>query len=102
MAHLVLARHRAGGGVAVEERHQGHQESRGAEAALQTVRLPECLLQWIERAVGRRETLDRRHRAAFRLHGEHQAGADRLAVDEHRARAADTVLATHVGAGELE
>ena len=32
-----------------------------------------------------------------RLHGEHEAAADRLAVDDHGAGAADAVLATDMG-----
>ena len=39
---------------------------------------------------------------AVELRGEHQARARRLAVDQHRARAADAVLAAGVGAGEVE
>ena len=37
-----------------------------------------------------------------RLHGEHQARAHRLAVDQHRAGAADAVLAADLGAGQPE
>ena len=37
---------------------------------------------------------------AFGLHREHQAGAHRLAVDQHGAGAADAVLAADMGAGE--
>ena len=36
---------------------------------------------------------------ARRLHRKHQAGAHRLAVDDHRAGAADAVLAADMGAG---
>ena len=39
---------------------------------------------------------------AVGLHGEHQAGAHRLAVEQHRAGAADAVLAAGMGAGEPE
>ena len=57
-----------------------------------------------ERALQRMEliaTREARHRAdllALRLHGEHQAGARRLATDEHGARAAHAVLAADVRA----
>ena len=37
-----------------------------------------------------------------RLHGEHEARAHGLAVDQHRARAAHAVLAPEVGAGQAE
>ena len=40
--------------------------------------------------------------AAFGLHREDQAGAHRLAVDQHGAGAADAVLAADVGAGEAK
>ena len=38
----------------------------------------------------------------FGLHGQHQARTHRLAVDQHGAGAADTVLAADVGAGQFE
>ena len=40
--------------------------------------------------------------AAVGLHGEHDAGAHRLAVEEHRAGAADAVLAADVRAGQTQ
>jgi hypothetical protein len=43
-----------------------------------------------------------RHLGPVRLDGEHEAGADRLAVDEHGAGAARSVLAADVGSGEPE
>ena len=45
------------------------------------------------------QTFDGADGAAFRLHGEHQAGADRLAVEQHRAGAADAMLAADMGSG---
>src|SRR5262249_33660667 len=36
---------------------------------------------------------------ALRLHREHQAGAHRFAINDHRAGTADAVLATDMGAG---
>jgi hypothetical protein len=39
---------------------------------------------------------------AVGLHREEQAGAHRLAVEEHGAGAADAVLAADVGAGQAE
>ena len=45
------------------------------------------------------EAFDRADLSAVRLHGEHQARAHRLAVDDHRAGAADAVLAADMGAG---
>ena len=70
-----------------------------AEAALQAVVLPEGLLQRMQHAV-LHQALDRRDLGAVGLHREHQARAGRLAVDQHRARPADAVLAADVRAGE--
>ena len=89
-------------GFSSQERHQGHQEAGRAEAALQAVRLPERLLQRVELAGPRRQPLDRRQLAAVGLHGEHQAGAHRLAVEQDRAGAAHAVLAADVGAGQAQ
>ena len=49
-----------------------------------------------------RQALDGVHPAAVRLHREHQAAAHDLAVDAHRAGAADAVLAAGVRAGQAE
>ena len=46
-----------------------------------------------------RQAFDGANLFARRLHGEHQAGAHRLAVDDHGAGAADAVLAADMGAG---
>src|SRR5207244_4000494 len=97
LADVGLARRR----LDAQEVERRHQHSRRTEAALQAVMLAERLLQRMERAVGH-QTLDRRELGAVGLHGQHQAGARGLAVDENRAGAADAVLAAHVGAGEPE
>ncbi len=52
--------------------------------------------------VGPREAFDRVHPAPVRLDGEEKAGADGLAVHEHRAGAARPVLAAQVGARQRE
>ena len=62
----------------------------------------ERLLQRVQRAVGRGEPLDGADLGAVGGRREHQARADRRAVDEHRAAAADAVLAPDVRAGEPE
>ena len=46
-----------------------------------------------------RQPFDGADLLAIGLHGEHQAGAHRLAVDDDRAGAADAVLAADMGAG---
>src|SRR5205085_6203023 len=74
-----------------------------AEAALQAVMLPEGLLQRMQLFALRRlpgEAFHRAQRLALSLHGEHEAGAHRLALDEHGACAAHAVLAAQVRSGE--
>ncbi len=82
-------------GVLAQVGVERHQEARGAEPALQRVVLVEGRLQ----RAGL-EALDRAHVAPVGLDGERQAGAHRLAVELHRARAADAVLAADLRAGE--
>ena len=60
--------------------------------------LHEGALQRIE-LVAVRQALDGADLFAVRLYREHQARAHRLAVDEHRAGAADAVLAADMRAG---
>ena len=84
--------------LALEHADRQHQEARRAEAALQAVVIHEGLLHRMQFvAVG--QTLDGANFLAVGLHREHQAGAHRLAVDDHRAGAANAVLAADMGAG---
>ena len=55
-------------------------------------------LQSVELVAGG-EPFDGAYLLAVGLHCEHQAGADRRAVDQHGAGAADAVLAADMGAG---
>ena len=84
-----------------QERRDRHHETRGAEPALQPVRVAECLLHCGESAVGVPESLDRGDLAAIGLNREHQARADRGAVDQHRACSAHAVLASQVSTGQV-
>ena len=59
----------------------------------------EGLLQRVQLVAVRRQPFDGADLLAVRLHGEHQARAHRLAVDEHGAGAADAVLAADMRAG---
>src|SRR5688572_19384104 len=70
-----------------------------AETALQRVMLAKRRLQRRQRVVVGKP-LDRDHLGAFRLRGQHQAGAHGVAVDDHRAGAADAVLAADMGTSE--
>src|SRR5580692_12292377 len=88
--------------IAGEEIGERHQNARRAETALQRVIVAERLLQGVERAVGCGERFHGAHLAAFGLHREREAGARGDAVDQHRAGAADAVLAADMGAGSAE
>ena len=61
----------------------------------------ESLLQRTQRAVIR-QTFNGNDRGLVGLNSEHQARAHRLAIIEHGATAADTVLATDMGAGQVQ
>src|SRR5438105_471237 len=75
-----------------EQRDGCGDETRRAEAAHQRVLLAECLLHRVEhRALC--EAFDRTDLLALRLDRERRARVDRLAVDDHRARAARPAVA---------
>lgn len=84
-----------------QERNQRHQNSRRAEPALEGVRFVKRLLERMKVAAGR-EPLDGPDFVAVGLDREHQARADRFAVEQHGAGATDAVLAPHVGAGKVQ
>src|SRR2546430_7602489 len=80
-----------------QERDERHEDARRAEAALQPVSLAERGLkrmQRVARAVS--EALHGLDLVAVRLDGEHEAGADRLAVQQDGAGAAHPELASNV------
>src|SRR5712691_3568656 len=97
MPHLGFA----GIGVAIDQIVGGHDHAGRAEAALQTVLVPERLLQWMQLPVGGK-TFDRHHGRPVGLNGEDRAGLDRLPIDEDRTRAALAGVAADVGAGKAE
>src|SRR6266851_609598 len=97
LADLLLARVL----VALQERARGHQHAGGAEAALQAVLLGEALLDGMELA-RLLQALDRGDLRAVGLHREHGARLDRVAVEDHGARAAVRGVAADVGAGHPE
>src|SRR5438132_695561 len=86
----------------IKQAHHRHYKSRSAEPALQAVGLVEGLLNGMERGAVRGQALDGRDLVALRLDGEHQAGADRHAVEKYRAAPAHAVLAADVRTGEAE
>jgi hypothetical protein len=85
----------------VEVALRRHDHPRRAVAALQTVVAAERFLERMER-VPVREALDRGDLATVGLRREERAGLHRLAVEEHRARAAGRGVATDVRAGQSE
>src|SRR6267378_2123362 len=96
IANLLFGRIR----IRIQQSLGGDQHPWSAVAALQAVRLAEAVLQDAQRSVGFGETLDGGDAVAVRLHGIHEAGTHRLAVEHHRARSADTVLAADVRPGK--
>src|SRR5208282_400519 len=84
-------------GIALKHPGDQHKKAGRTETALQAVMLHEGALQRIE-LVAVRQAFDRADLLAVRLDCEHQARTQRLAVDEHRAGAADAVLAADMRA----
>ena len=76
-----------------------HQDPRRAEPALERMVTSKRLLQGRQRALPG-ERLDRLDLAAVDLHREQAAATHGHPVDEHRAGAADAVLAADVRAGQ--
>lgn len=62
--------------------------------------VPERLLNRAKRPVGGGEPYCSRHLVAVGLYSEHDAGANRLAVEQCRASTADAVLTAQMRAGE--
>jgi len=91
----------AGRGVRAQEIEGGQEHPRRTEAALQAVVLAERFLERMELAVAH-QALDCHELGALGLDSEHDARARRLAVEQNRARAADTMLASDVRARERE
>src|SRR5581483_9888296 len=85
----------------LEQRADGEQHPGRAEAALERGMAGEGVLEPRElRSLG--EALDRRHLAAGGVDREVAARADRQAVDQHRARAADLDVAGALRPGQAE
>src|ERR1700735_1333689 len=93
--HVFLGR----GGVAVEQVLGRHHHARRAEPALEAVLLPEPLLERVQLA-GRGQALDGGDGTPADLHGQHRAGLDGPAVDQHRAGPAVGRVAAAVRAGQ--
>src|SRR5262245_19240551 len=83
VADLVLGRLR----VLRQQGGGGHEDAGNTESALRHPVTHECLLHGNQRAAAG-ETFDRGHGTASRLHCEHEAARDELAIEVNRARAA--------------
>ena len=97
LAHLALV----GVGLVAQQRERRHHEAGRAEPALEGELSMNACWSGCSVSPSARPSIVV-DVAAVGLHREHEARAHRLAVDEHRARAAHAVLAAEVGAGELE
>jgi hypothetical protein len=86
-------------GPVAEQVVGAEQEAGRAEAALQRVVAAERLLQRVQ-LPRPTQALHGQYLGSVELTGEQQAGPGRLAVDQHRAHAADAVLAAEVRAFE--
>ena len=98
IAHVGFVRMR----VRFEQVFRGHQHAGGAEPTLERRVLNERLLQRIQRAVRRGQPLDRADMTAVRGRGQDQTGQNRLAIHQHRARAALPDPAAVLGPGQLQ
>ena len=85
--------------LVLQERRHRHDHARLAVAALRHLVLDPGLLHLVQRAAGG-EALDGRDLLALGRGDGHHAGADRRAVEVHRARAALRDAAAVLGAGE--
>ena len=85
-----------------QERLEAHQKAGGTEATLQCMLSAEGVLQRVELTGLRREALDRPQFRSMNLNSEEQAGADRFAVEPHRAGPAGAVLTADVRAGQTQ
>ena len=85
----------------VEHRDRGADLAGCAVAALEAIVFDERGLHGMH-LVGRAETFDGRDAVAFVHHREREAGVDAASVDDHRAGATLAVIATFLGAGEVQ
>src|SRR4051794_23471180 len=86
----------------VEQGLARHHHPRGAEPALQGVRLDELGLDGVQLAVGRGQPLDGGDLLARSVDREEHAGVHQGAVDDHPAAAAGAAVADLLRPGEIE
>ena len=85
--------------LALQNADGQHQKPGRAETALQRVMIHEGLLHRMQLVASQPGPRRSGFSCIVGLHGEHQAGAHRFAIDNDRAGAADTMLATDMGSG---
>ena len=86
----------------VQKADDRHHEAGRTETALQPVTFVKGLLHRMQRRARSRQSLDGRDFVALSLHGQHQARANRRAIEQDGAAAAHSVLAPDVRAGQAE
>jgi hypothetical protein len=89
-------------GMVPQEGAHRHQNPGRAETTLETVALAEGGLDGMERLSVRGQALHGGDLSPVGLDREDEAGAHRLAVEQHGARSAHPVLAPYMRAGETE
>ena len=88
-------------GLAIEQRLCSHQKSRRAVTTLGRTEVGKGLLERMEPAVCR-ETFDGQHVTVSTLDAQNETRQHRLAIEQHRARAALSELAAMLGAAEVQ
>ncbi len=89
-------------GAVVVDGFEGHEESGGAEAALESVAGREGFLEGVEGSVFVGEAFDGLDDGAFGLDGEGHTGSGGFVVDEYGAGSADAVFAADACSSEAE
>ena len=89
-----------GFGIALEQLDAGHDHTRSAVSALQTVALPETFLHRMELTVSS-QALDSGHFGTVRLDGKNRARLHRAAILQDRAGATNAGFAAYVRAGQF-
>jgi hypothetical protein len=85
----------------VEERLRRHKKAGRAVTTLRRTEIGKRLLQWVQASVGR-QPFDRRHFTPAAVDAEHKTRQDRLAIEQHGARAALAELAPVLRAAKVE
>src|SRR3990172_4592146 len=88
--------------ILLQKWNQGHQNPWRAIPALQTMRLPECLLDWVKLVSAFCQPFNGCDLMTIRLHCKYQTRAHRFAIEQNCAGSADTMLTAHVRTRESQ